>query len=108
MRRRIRAGVEHVLESATLCAPPSASSPLPRSLRLLPITPNMERLIADLRVAFRRARKRIGFTIVAVLSLALGIGANTAIFSLVDAVLLRRTPVPHPEKIAEQIGRAHV
>jgi putative ABC transport system permease protein len=65
----------------------------------------MERLIADLRVAFRRARKRIGFTIVAVLSLALGIGANTAIFSLIDAVLLRRTPVPHPEEIAELYQR---
>jgi putative ABC transport system permease protein len=61
----------------------------------------MERLVADLKVALRRARKRAGFTTVAVLSLALGIGANTAIFSLVDAVLLRRTPVPHPEQIAE-------
>ena len=61
----------------------------------------MERLLADLRVALRRARKRVGFTSVAVISLALGIGANTAIFSLVDAVLLRRTAVPHPEQIAE-------
>jgi predicted permease len=65
----------------------------------------MERLIADLRVALRRARKRIGFTIVAVLSLALGIGANTAIFSLIDAVLLRQQPVPHPEQIAELYQR---
>ena len=61
----------------------------------------MERLLADLRVALRRVRKRVGFTIVAVLSLALGIGANTAIFSLVDAVLLRRTPLPEAERVAE-------
>jgi macrolide transport system ATP-binding/permease protein len=61
----------------------------------------MDRLLADLRLALRRARKRVGFTVVAVLSLALGIGANTAIFSLIDAILLRRTPIPHPEQVAE-------
>ena len=61
----------------------------------------MERLLADLRVALRRVRKRVGFTVVAVLSLALGIGANTAIFSLVDAILLRRAPLPQAERVAE-------
>ena len=61
----------------------------------------MDRLLADLRLALRRSRKRVGFTLVAVLSLALGIGANTAIFSLIDAILLRRTPIPHPEQVAE-------
>jgi predicted permease len=61
----------------------------------------MERLLADLRLALRRMRKRVGFTIVAVLSLALGIGVNTAIFSLVDAVLLRPTSIPYPEQVAE-------
>jgi len=61
----------------------------------------MERLLADLRVAVRRVRKRIGFTVVAVLSLALGIGANTAIFSLVDAILLRRAPLPQADRVAE-------
>lgn len=61
----------------------------------------MQRFLADLRVALRRVRKRVGFTAVAVLSLALGIGANTAIFSLVDAVLLRRAPIPAPERVIE-------
>ena len=61
----------------------------------------MERLLADLRVALRRVRKRVGFTVVAVLSLALGIGANTAIFSLIDAVLLRRAPLPDAARVVE-------
>jgi predicted permease len=55
----------------------------------------------DIRLALRRARKRPGFTLVALLSLTLGIGANTAVFSLVNAILLRRPPIPHPERIAE-------
>jgi len=58
-------------------------------------------LTSDIRLAIRRARKRPGFTLVALLSLTLGIGANTAVFSLVNAVLLRRAPIPHPEQIAE-------
>jgi len=62
-------------------------------------------LVSDVRIAMRRARKRPGFTVVALLSLMLGIGANTAVFSLVNAILLRHTPVPHPEQIAEVYQR---
>ena len=53
----------------------------------------------DLRVAFRRFRHQPGFTAVVVLTLAVGLGANTAIFALVDALLLRSLPVERPEEL---------
>jgi predicted permease len=56
----------------------------------------LDALWRDLRFSLRSLRKRPGFTIVVVLSLALGIGANTAIFSLVDGIIFRPLPVPNP------------
>lgn len=59
----------------------------------------IETIARDLQYAWRTLRKSPAFTAVAVLTLSLGIGANTAIFSLIDAVMLRLLPVQHPEQL---------
>jgi predicted permease len=61
----------------------------------------IETLVQDLRYGLRMLRRNPGFTFVAVFTLALGIGANTAIFQLIDAVRLRTLPVRAPQELAE-------
>jgi hypothetical protein len=67
----------------------------------------IEDFVGDLRYALRMMRRAPSFTAVAVLSLALGIGANTAIFSLLDALLLKSLPVHDPHQLYELRGTAH-
>ena len=61
--------------------------------------PWFESFAADLRLAWRRLRKSPGFGITVLLTLAIGIGANTAVFTVVDSILLKPLPYPQPEQL---------
>ena len=67
----------------------------------------MEKLLQDIRFGFRQLIKQPGFAALAIISMALGIGANTSIFSLVDTVLLRPLAVKQPSQLVELYGTTH-
>jgi len=61
----------------------------------------MRALLQDVRYALRRARSHAGFTAIAILSIGLGVGVNTAAFSLVNAIVLRKTPIVRADRVVE-------
>src|SRR6201984_1610750 len=67
----------------------------------------METLLQDIRFGFRQLIKQPGFAALAIISMALGIGANTSIFSLVDTALLRPLAVKEPSQLVELYGTLH-
>src|SRR5207248_10030850 len=88
------------------------SSSLPLAARGVPVTKTVDQgprrmniinwldtVLRDLKYTFRMLARAPGFTAVAVLTLALGVGANTAIFTLLDQVLLRLLPVKDPQQL---------
>src|SRR5207245_5742147 len=67
----------------------------------------METLLHDIRFGFRQLMRQPGFAALAIISMALGIGANTSIFSLVDTALLRPLAVKEPSQLVELYGTIH-
>src|SRR5262245_60881444 len=65
----------------------------------------MQTLWQDMRYGARMLFKNSGFALIIIITLALGIGANTAIFSVVDKVMVRMLPVPEPERLVRLVGR---
>src|ERR1700756_2283223 len=66
--------------------------------------PPLETVMLDIRFALRQMRKAPGFTLTAVLTLALGIGANTVIYTLVDSIMLRPLPYAHQDRLVRIAG----
>jgi predicted permease len=100
----VRAGLSHEAARRQAALQFGAVESMKETYREQRGLPSMERLIQDVRLAVRRLRMAPAFTISSVLTLALGIGATTSIFSLVHAVLLKSLPVANPAELY-RLGR---
>lgn len=96
---RTAAGMAPEEARRTALAEMGGSEPVKQAVRDNRAGARIETVLQDVRFALRLLRKTPGFTAVVILTLALAIGANTAIFSLVNAVLLQSIPVAHPEQL---------
>src|SRR6185369_10231723 len=96
---KIRRGAMSIFYDAGSRKKPTAAACQPSNCRGLRMHRFLQNRKDDLRYAVRTMRNNLGFTAIATLSLALGIGANTAIFSLVDALLLKMLPVGDPQRL---------
>ena len=68
----------------------------------------LDKLLRDLRFGLRSVRQSPGFAVTAILTLALGMGANTAVFSVMNAVLLRSLPVADPQRVVYPVSYTHL
>jgi predicted permease len=104
---RIAAGMTPEAARRSALAELGGTEPVKQAVRDSRAGSGIETIWQDVRFAIRILRKSPGFTAVVVLTLALGIGANTAIFTLVNAVLLKTIPVSHPEELVVPRWSAH-
>jgi putative ABC transport system permease protein len=103
VKEKMRAGMSHPAALRAARVEMGSTEGVKEGIRAAGWESSVETFWQDLRYAARMFRKNPAFTAVAVLTLALGIGANAAIFSLIDAVVLRLLPVQRPEELV-QIG----
>ena len=66
----------------------------------------MQTLLQDVRYALRLTRRRPALTLVTIVTLAIGVGGNTAVFSVINGLLIRPLPVPRPERVVRVFGTA--